>query len=257
MLRALLLLLLVTCARPAAAQDPFNPFGLATIDERPGARIPLDLPFTDASGRRTTLREIGGGKPILLAPVLHDCPNLCGVTLAGLADAIAAQPHRPGKDFAVTAFGIDPREDANAAARDLTRLQRASGADAIAPMSALVGDDRSIHAVTDALGFRYAWDERIGQYAHVAAVAVLTPDGRLSSWLYGLAPEPQAVGQAIAAAAEGRTGSWTDQLLLLCYHYDPATGRYTPAIEVILRITAALTVVGLAALLWRLRRRTA
>jgi len=257
MLRAILLVLLAAFAGPVAAQDPFNPFGLATIDERPGARIPMDLAFTDASGRRTTLREIGGGKPILLAPVLHDCPNLCGVTLAGLADAIAAQPHRPGKDFAVAAFGIDPREDANAAARDLTRLQRASGADAIAPISALVGDDGSIHAVTDALGFRYAWDDRIGQYAHVAAVAVLTPDGRLSSWLYGLAPQPQAVRQAIAAAAEGRTGSWADQLLLLCYHYDPATGRYTPAIETILRIAAALTVVGLAVLLWRLRRRPA
>jgi len=257
MLRAILLALLAAVAAPLAAQDPFNPFGLATIDERPGARIPLDLAFTDAAGQTTTLREIGAGKPILLAPVLHDCPNLCGVTLAGLADAVAAQPHRPGKDFAVTAFGIDPREDAKAAARDLARLQRASGSDAIAPISALVGDDRSIRAVTDALGFRYAWDDRIGQYAHVAAVAVLTPDGRLSSWLYGLAPQPKAVGQAISVAAEGRTGSWTDRLLLLCYHYDPATGRYTPAIEAVLRIAAGLTVAGLAFLLWRLRRRPA
>lgn len=255
-LRALLLIL-AALSIPAAAQDPFNPFGLASIDERPGARIPLDLPFTDAAGHRTTLRAIGGGKPILLAPVLHDCPNLCGVTLAGLADAIAAQPHRPGQDFAVTAFGIDPREDADAAARDLARLEEASGSHAIEPISALVGNESSIRAVTDALGFRYAWDDRIGQYAHVAAVAVLTPDGRLSSWLYGLAPGPQAVAEAIGAAAEGRTGSWTDQLLLLCYHYDPATGRYTPAIEIILRIAAAATVIGLAVLLWRLRRRAA
>jgi len=257
MLRAVLLVMLAILARPAAAQDPFNPFnpfGLASIEERPGARIPMDLAFTDFEGNRTTLRQIGGGKPILLAPVLHDCPNLCGVTLAGLADAIAGQPHRPGQDFAVAVFGIDPRENAKAAARDLVRLQRASGADAIAPISATVGDDRSIRAVTDALGFRYAWDDRIGQYAHVAAVAVLTPDGRLSSWLYGLAPQPQAVGQAIGAAAEGRTGNWTDRLLLLCYHYDPATGRYTPAIETILRIAAALTVASIALLLWRLRR---
>jgi len=257
MLRAILIVLLVALTGPLAAQDPFNPFGLASIDERPGAHIPMDLAFTGATGQRTTLREIGAGKPILLAPVLHDCPNLCGVTLAGLADAIAAQPHRPGQDFVVTAFGIDPREDASAAARDLTRLQKASGGNAIAPVSALIGDERSIRAVTNALGFRYAWDDRMGQYAHVAAVAVLTPDGRLSSWLYGLTPQPQAVGQAIAAAAEGRTGSWTDRLLLLCYHYDPATGRYTPAIEMILRIAAAVTVAGLALLLWRLRRRPA
>jgi len=256
-IRALLALLLALAAAPLAAQEPFDPFGLASIAERPGARIPLDIAFTDAAGRRTTLREVGGGKPILLAPVLHDCPNLCGVTLAGLARALAGQPRRVGADFAVAAFGIDPREDADAAARDLTRLRAASGEKALAPVAALVGKEQNIRAVTDALGFHYAWDARMGQYAHVAAVAVLTPDGRLSSWIYGLSPAPQDVARAIAAASDGRTGSWTDQLLLLCYHYDPATGRYTPAIEIILRVAAFLTVAGLAFLLWRLRRRKA
>jgi len=256
-IRALLALLLALAAASLAAQEPFDPFGLASIAERPGARIPLDLAFTDAAGRRTTLREVGGGKPILLAPVLHDCPNLCGVTLAGLARALAGQPRQPGADFAVAAFGIDPREDADAAARDLARLRAASGEKALAPVSALVGRERDIRAVTDALGFRYAWDERMGQYAHVAATAVLTADGRLSSWIYGLSPAPEEVARAIAAASAGRTGSWTDRLLLLCYHYDPATGRYTPAIETMLRIAAFLTLAGLALLLWRLRKQRA
>lgn len=256
-LRLLLACMLAALAAPATAQNAFDPFGVASIDERPGAQVPMDMPFRDASGQPTTLRQIGGNKPILLAPVLHDCPNLCGVTLAGLSRAIAAQSQRPGQDFAVVAFGIDPREDAGAATRDLVRLRQATGENAIDPVWASVGSEKNVRAVTDALGFHYAWDERIGQYAHIAAVAVLTPDGRLSSWLYGLSPPPQDVSQAIASAAAGRTGSWADQLLLLCYHYDPATGEYTPAIEMILRIAAGATMAGLAFLIWHLRRRRA
>lgn len=255
MTRIALLLLALFVAAPASAQEPFDPFGVARIDERPGARIPLDLAFTDARGRPTTLRAIGEGKPILLAPVLHDCPNFCGVTLAGLAQAVAAQPLRPGRDFAVVAFGIDPDETADAAADDLARLRATSAGATMRSAEALVGGRQAIRRVTDVLGYRYAWDDRIGQYAHVAAVAVLTPDGRLSSWLYGLAPDPQVLTRAIATARAGRTGSWVEQLLLLCYHYDPATGRYTPAIENILRLAAAATLLALALLVLRLRKR--
>lgn len=244
--------MLLLAAAPAGAQALSNPFGEATIAERPGARLPLDLAFTGADGRPLTLRRAGAGKPILLAPVLHDCPTLCGVTLGGLAQAVAALPPA-GRDVAVVAFGIDPKERARAAAADLARLHATPGGRALASVTATVGPEPAIRRVTDALGYRYAWDPRIGQYAHVAATAVLTPDGRLSSWLYGITPDPADLAAALAAARAERTGSWTDRLLLLCYHYDPATGRYTPAIETMLRIAAALTVASLALLAWRLR----
>lgn len=247
-----LLLLLAFLATPAQA-DLFNPFGEARIVERPGARIPVDLPFTDATGRITTLRAIASGRPLLLAPVLHDCPTLCGVTLSGLARALATTR----ADTAVVAFSIDPRETPRAAAAALTRLRATPEGRAIGPVTALTGSPANIRQVTDALGYRYAWDARIGQYAHVAAVAVLTPEGRLSSWLYGIAPDPADVTAALAAAHADRTGSWTDRLLLLCYHYDPATGRYTPAIQTVLRAAAALTVAALLLLVWRMRRAAA
>lgn len=257
MIARLLFLLLLCLALPAHAQAGFDPFDEATIDERPGAQIPLDEPFTDAHGQPTTLRKIADGKPILLAPVLHDCPNLCGVTLAGVAEAVAGQPLRPGRDFAFVAFGIDPKESPKAAAGDLARLRQKPSGAALGPVRALVGAAPAIHAVTNALGYRYAWDDRIGQYAHIAAVAVLTPDGRLSSWLYGLTPQSDDLSAALMDAGTGRTGSWGEQLLLLCFHYDPETGRYTVAIEKVIKLAAFLTVAGLGFLIWRLRRRHA
>ena len=232
----------------SAAVDPNNLLSSATIDERPGAAIPVDLPFVTSQGQRTTLRAIAGGRPMLLVPVLHECPNICGVTLAGLADAIAGQKQfAPGKDFAVVVFGIDPREGPQEARDDLARLSAQRAGAALEPV-ALTGNDQDIHAVTNALGYRYAWDERIGQYAHVSATAVLTGDGRLSGWLYGMAPPSAALVDAIENARTGQVGGVMEQLLLLCYHFDPQTGTWSFAIERVVRIAGIATVLAIAAL---------
>jgi protein SCO1/2 len=125
-------------------------------------------------------------------------------------------------------------------------------------LHALTGKSQAVAAVTEALGYRYAWDERIGQYAHVAAVAVLTPDGRLARWIRGLAPDPGDVRLALTEAGQGRLGDWSDRLLLLCYHYDPETGRYSALVRMILRIAAGILLIAgagfLAVALWRDRR---
>lgn len=227
----------------AAQAARFDPFREAGIDQRPGAAIPLDLVFRDAQGAETSLRRLGGGKPILLAPVLHHCPNICGVTLSGLAQAVRAQHYRPGLDFAVVAFGIDPREDPPAAADSLATLARAVPQAAGEGWSALTGEKAAIEAVTAALGYRYGWDARIGQYAHLAAVAVLTPEGRLARWLYGLQPDPTDLALALTEAGKGSIARWGDRLLLLCYHYDPATGRYGSLVAWMLRLAGGVTVV--------------
>ncbi|TCM14376.1 protein SCO1/2 [Novosphingobium sp. PhB165] len=249
----LALLLAAPAAAGPAGEPGFDPFGMARIDERPGAVVPMDAPFRNADGKITNLRELGNGKPVLLIPVLHNCPNICGVTLAGVADAIAGQPLRPGRDFALVAFGIDPRETPKDAATNLSRLNDRLGASKIGPVFALTGTNSTIHDVTGALGYRYAWDQRIGQYAHVAATAVLTPEGQLSGWLYGLAPRPADLHQAIVDARQDKEARWGDRLLLLCFHYDPVTGRYTASIEKILRLAAAMTVIAIGTLIWRLR----
>lgn len=253
------LLLLIAFLAIGGAAHAFDPFQAAGIDEKPAAAVPLDLPFTQADGTRTSLRALANGKPILLAPVLHRCPNICGVTLSGLMQAISAQKYRPGQDFTLVAFGIDPEEGPDAAAASLQELRLRFPAILESGVYALTGSRADIRAVTDALGYRYQWDDRIGQYAHVAAVAVLTPDGRLSRWLYGLAPAPDDVQLALTEAGEGAIGGLAEKLLLLCYHYDPETGRYSPLIWTALRLAGGVTVgaggLALAAAFRRERRK--
>lgn len=242
MTRMLALFILVLAAGSAGAQDGFDPFKAAGIDVKPGAMVQLDLAFRDAGGRSATLRELAAGKPVLLAPVVHRCPNICGVTLAGLAQAIRAQSLEPGRDFVILALGIDPREGADAATNSLDALRAGYPELPAMGVHALTGTPDRIAAVTNALGYRYAWDPGLDQYAHIAAVAVLMPDGRLAHWLYGVSPDPDDLKLALVEAGQGRVGTWGDRLLLLCYHYDPKTGRYGAAISWLLRLGGALTV---------------
>jgi protein SCO1/2 len=227
-MKALMAALLLSLSVGDVAADPFNAFESAGIDPKPGTQVPIDRAFRDDHGALRTLRAMSGGKPILLAPVLHHCPNICGVTLSGLMNAIEAQPLRAGRDFEIIAFGIDPAETTEAAADSIAavhgRFPKSSG------IHAVTGAAADVAAVTASLGYRYAWDPAIAQYAHVAAVAVLTSDGRLSRWLYGLAPEPNDVEDALRDAAQGTSSSFGEQLLLLCYHYDAAIGRYAPLV---------------------------
>ena len=246
MIRAVLLAALLLVARSAAAFDPFAGTG---IDLRPGAQVPLDAVFHDQKGGDFRLREVAGNRPIVLVPVVHRCPNICGVTLGGLAQAIAAQKFVAGRDFDVVALGIDPRETPVDAAQALDRLHHAFPG--LAGVHGLVGSAGDVAAVTGALGYRYAWDEDAGQYAHIAAVAVLTSDGRLSRWIYGVAPDPNDLHLALTEAGQGRIGSWADQLLLLCYRYDPQHGRYGSLIWAALRIAGAMTALGGAGLIAR------
>jgi len=222
---------------PAAAFDPLKD---ARIDRRPDAAIPIDQALHDSSGARTTLRTLAAGKPILLVPVQFHCPNICGVTLVGLLQAVAQQKFVATEDFILVAFSIDAKETPQDAKGLMDRLAVEYPS---VRMHAVTVMDGNLAALTDALGYRYAWDPALRQFDHVAAVAVLTPDGRLSNWLYGVAPEPRDLELALTAAGTGKVGRWTDQLLLLCFHYDPVSGHYTPIIWTCLRIFAAAALV--------------
>jgi protein SCO1/2 len=236
----------LACGHAQARVEPFDPFGAAGVDPKPGAQAPLDGAFRDAQGRAVTLRQLAHGKPLVIAPVQHHCPNICGLTLEGLRDAVAGQGYAPGRDFTVVALGIDPKEGPADAVASERHLAGAAGAPGI---YALVGGEAQIRQVTDALGYRYAFDPRIGQYAHIAAVAVLTPKGRLARWLYGVAPRPQDLHLALTDAGRGRLGSLGDQIVLLCYHYDPTTGRYSSLVMNIMRGVGLATAAGLALLI--------
>jgi protein SCO1/2 len=235
------LALLLAGVAPAIALDPFKAAG---IDRKPDARVAMDLGFKDETGAGRTLRQLSGGRPLLLVPVQHQCPNICGITLAGLLQAVAGQSLRPGPDFTIIAFGIDPKEKPRDAADSLGRLLQAFPEFPRDAIHGLTGNSADVAAVTGALGYRYAWDQQLEQYDHVAAIAVLTPDGRLARWLYGVTPAPEDLKLALTEAGEGEAGHWTDQLLLLCYHYDPVTGRYSNIAWTVLRILAAVILAG-------------
>lgn len=254
---ALLFFVLVSGSR---ADAPFDPFSEAAIESRPGAAVPLDLPLRDATGRAVTPGELGGGKPIVLVSMLHNCPNICPVLLRGVVDAVAGQKYRPGSDFALVAFGIDPKETTADAAETRASLVRDGRVELLATgFHAVTADAEVVEAVTDALGYRYGFDERIGQYAHAAATAVLTAEGRLARWLYGIAPQPTDLRLALTEAGAGHIGGVTDQFLLLCYQYDPQTGRYNSVVWLLLRGTGILSALAIGGfigmLLLRERRR--
>lgn len=233
---------------PSAAMAEIRDVSSITIERRDGAQVPLDTPVKDEKGRETTLAALANGQPILLAPVQHRCPNICGVTLSGLMAAIEQQPLRPGDDFTVIAFSFDPREGTDAAREVMADLRKRFPA-MMGGVHAVTASENDIAKVTDALGYRYTWDEEIGQYAHVAAVSVLTAEGGLSRWIYGLSPDATQVRLALTEAGDGTVGNWQDQLLLLCYHYDPETGRYSPLIWTIIRAAGATTVAAGGSLL--------
>ena len=255
---ARLLALLAVVLLSTGAVDPNNPFKSATIDEHPGAQIPLDGSFVTQDGKTTTLRQIADGKPLLLVPVQHECPNICSVTLAGIANAIDGQTkYRPGRDFAIVAFGFDPREGPAQARDDMNRLSQAHQGKWL-PV-ALTGKGGAIKAVTDALGYHYAWSKPLHQYVHVTGTAVLTPQGRMSSWLYGLSPTSAQVDKALAQAVAGKSGGIMQRLILLCCYFDPTTGKYTLAITKTLQVAGIATALALGLLLALLsrKRRTA
>jgi protein SCO1/2 len=238
-------LALSACAGSTPPAEAFDPFHVAGVDRKPGAGLPMDLQFRDETGRSVSLRQIGRGRPIVLAPVQHRCPNICGFTLSGLAEAVAAQQYRPGRDFEIVAFGIDPKEapsDAKISAERLRDKLAVVGGEGV---HALVGRSADVSVAMRALGYRYGWDARIGQYAHIAAVAVLTPDGRPARWLYGIQPQGNDLRLALTEAGRGRIGDLGDQLLLLCFHYDPHTGRYSGLVWTLLRVGAGLTLLAL------------
>jgi len=219
----------------------FDALHAASIDGAVGRQVPMQAQLRDARGRPVTLAGLAHGEPILLAPVQHRCRNLCGYTLNGLAQAL--RETGLGGHVTVVAFGIDPREGPADAAATQARLA------ATPDVHAVTAAQPQVEAVAKALGYRFAYDPAGDQFAHLSAVAVLTPDGRLSSWLYGVQPPAPVLKAAVAAAGEGGLGALGQRILLLCYHYDPASGRYTSGIETILRLGAGAAVFLLGGLI--------
>lgn len=253
-------MLLAAGAVPAHHQSghptPQALLGEVAFDQRLGTPLPLDTELRDEAGNVVPLGHFFDGRPVLFAFVYYECPMLCTQVLNGMLRALRVLSFDAGDEFRVVALSIDPRESpAHAAAKKAGYVARYGRAQAAEGWHFLTGDEAAITQLTDAVGFRYAYDAELGQYAHAAGVLVLTPEGRVARYFYGIEYAPRDLRLAFIEASSERIGSAVDQLLLYCYHYDPTTGRYGLVIMNVIRLAGIVTVLALAAFIWSMLRR--
>ena len=239
---------------PATAQIPM--LRDVGIDQKLNNRIPLDLPFVDENGRDVRIGDYFGARPVVLALVYYECPMLCTQVLSGLVGSMEPLTFNPGREFEVVVVSFDAGETpALAAARREIYLRRYGRPGVEDGIHFLTGRKASIDALTGAVGFRFAFDTAINQFAHPAAITVLTPDGAVSRYLFGIEFAPRDLRLALVEAADRKIGTMLDTALLFCYHYDPQTGKYGFVIMNMVRLAGALTVGGLGVfILLALRR---
>lgn len=226
------------------------------IDQRLNQQVPLDLPFTDETGREVRLGDYFGKRPVVLALVYYDCPMLCTQVLNGVASAIGVLNFSVGREFDIVTVSFDPSDTPEKArAKKAAYIERYKRDGAAQGWHFLTGNQREISALTRAVGFRYAFNAEVAQFAHPSGIMVVTPDGRLSHYFYGIEYGPRDLRLALIDAADRRIGSPADQLLLACFHYDPKSGRYSLAIMRLVRAAGLATIGGIGAMILVLRRR--
>jgi len=216
------------------------------FDQNLDQYVPLDVPFRDESGRTVRLADYFGSRPVVLVFAYYDCPMLCTQVINGLSTALNILSLAPGKDFEIVTVSFNPRDTpATASAKKAVYLERYTRDGAARAWHFLSGDEPSIDRLTKAAGFRYVWDAETKQFAHPTGVIVLTADGRLSRYLFGIEYGPRDLRYALVEASAGSVGNAADTLLLYCYHYDPMTGRYGFVVMRAVRIAGAATVLAL------------
>lgn len=229
------------------------------IEQKLNEQLPLEAEFKDESGKSVKLGEyFGKNRPVVLALVYYECPMLCSEVLNGLTGSLKGNSFDAGKEFDVVAISFDARENdkpelaKNKKASYLARYGRAGAENG---WHFLTGTQSEIDRVTKAVGFNYEFDEATNQFAHAGGVMIITPEGKISRYLYGIDYAPKDLKFALMDSAEGKIGNPVEQLYLYCFHYNPATGRYGLQILSVLRLLAVATVLGLGGMLFVFWRR--
>ena len=232
-----------------------------SFDQKLNAQLPLDLEFRNENGEAVKLGDYFGKKPVVLSLVYYECPMLCTQVLNGMVSAFRVLSFKPGQEFDVITVSFDPREKPPlAAAKKKTYigyLPEAKRGSAENGWHFLTGDPESIKRLTETVGFRYHFDETTNQFAHASAIMVATPQGKLARYLYGIEYAPKDLRLSLIEASENKIGSPVDQLLLYCYHYDPATGKYGAVVMNMVRVGGIATLIMMIAGFFVLRRRAA
>ncbi len=230
------------------------------IEEKLGAQADLDLTFTGADGYPVKLREyFGQGRPVILNLVYYSCPMLCTLVLNGQTEALRELAGTPGREFEVVTISIDPAETFDLAQKKRAAYLTSYGRETTG-WHFLVDRDGNAKKLAEQVGFHYRWDEKTHQFAHAAAIMILTPAGKVSRYLYGIRFSPRDIRLALAEAAQEKFSLSVDRVLLYCFHYDPQAGSYVLFATNLMRAGGAAVVLVLAAALfgmWRKERRAA
>ncbi len=226
------------------------------IDQNLNAQIPLELTFKDETGQVVRLGQYFHGQPVVLALVYYECPGLCDLVLNGLSHAMEEISLNVGSDYQVVTVSFNPKETWQLAgakkANYLEKYQRSGGQ---AGWHFLTGREDAIKKLTNTVGFRYNWDPAANQFAHASGIMVLTPEGKISRYFYGIQYKPRDFRLGLVEASANKIGTTADQVLLFCYHYDPTTGKYGMAITEITRALGTATVLALGAFVFIMLRR--
>jgi protein SCO1 len=240
--------MLVAPGDPTAARPGI--LSKIAIEQRIGHQVPADIPFVDETGRQVALGDYFGKRPVILALVYYECPMLCTQVLNGLVSALAVLNFEAGREFDVIAVSFNPKEGPGLAAqKKAAYVERYGRPQAAGGWHFLTGSQESISRLTEAVGFKYEYDAKIGQFAHGAAIEVLTPKGTISKYFYGIEYSPRDLRLGVIEAADEHLGTIIDDVLLFCYHYDPSTGKYGADILALVRTGAVATVLAFAVFL--------
>lgn len=242
-------------------QNPsqFTPSDLQEIgiDQHLDEQIPLDLQFKDETGNTVQLAQFfHPGRPVILNLVYYQCPMLCGEVMNGLVSAMGVMKFTAGKEFEVVTVSIDPRETPDLAlAKKKTYMERYNRPGAENGWHFLTGDQHNIDVLAKTMGFKYRYDAKLNQFIHAAGIALVTPQGKMAQYYYGVEYSPKDLRLGLIEASQDKIGNIVDQVVLYCYHYDPNTGKYGAVISNILRIGGALTMVMLGGFIVLMLRR--
>jgi protein SCO1 len=227
-----------------------------SFDQKLNSQVSLDLPFRDENGKAVTLRNYFREKPVVLVLGYYQCPMLCTLTFNGMVEAMNDMRWSIGKEFTVVHVSIDPKETAElAAAKKQSYLRKYGRAGAGAGWHFLTGDEPQIRKLADEVGFHYAYDPSIKQYAHPSGLVILTPDGKVAKYFFGVKFAPAELYASLQDASKSKVGSPIERLVLLCFHYSPIKGKYGALIMSLVRILGAATLVGIAWLFIAMIRR--
>ena len=232
-----------------------------SIDQRLNEQIPLDTVFKDEQGRDVRLAELFKGRPVVLSLVYYTCPMLCNQVLNGMMGSFRQVSFNIGEQFDVITVSFDPRETPDlAAAKKSTYVKAYNRPAGEANWHFLTGDEANIKRLTEAVGFRYLWDDQTKQFAHASGIMILTPEGKLARYFYGIDYPPRDLRLGLVEASQNKIGTPVDALMLYCYHYDPATGKYGAIVMNIVKVAGGASVfliIGLILVLIKLGNRTA